>query len=521
MWKKLQIAAIVGTSILLLIAGSVVFMERRFEDPPRSTKRESFLYGTIGVEIMPLVVFQVLPDMFPDRFQPAGPKEGDWIQQYGFVRNTTGENYGLPHGFAVSHYRPRSGGPLPVHFVGFSCGLCHTANFRTTEKQEGPVVVGMGNNALDLFAWVEALQGALLDEQRLTVDAVDHAYQKKFHRKLKVVEKVVIANWLKQARKSLETGIAKWDAPWGPKELRNAAYQPNGPSRTQAFRELVRLYMDRPAASDRSYSKLPPVYGQRFREWAQADGSVRSPTTRSVFAALAAGATVDNLVMPGIHGNLKNNVEFTRDLQWPKWNELLPNHPIAADRAARGRQLYMRHCGDCHGWPDGQGGWVNGKRMGEVIDATVIGTDPERVNYRYYDTLTTKLWEAIPASNPLKPHREDVRPGPLGATRGYINAPLEGLFTRVPYFHNGSVLTLAEVINLEPRRDVFYRGRNLYDPVRVGLASPDALDSRHYYRFDTRLVGNSNKGHDFPWTYKGPGWDEAQLRDLLEYLKTL
>jgi hypothetical protein len=61
----------------------------------------------------------------------------------------------------------------------------------------------------------------------------------------------------------------------------------------------------------------------------------------------------------------------------------------------------------------------------------------------------------------------------------------------------------------------------IYDPEALGLYSPDAPDRSHYFKFDTSLRGNSNRGHDYPWAYKGPGWDEHALRDLLEYLRTL
>jgi hypothetical protein len=98
---------------------------------------------------------------------------------------------------------------------------------------------------------------------------------------------------------------------------------------------------------------------------------------------------------------------------------------------------------------------------------------------------------------------------------------LESVFARAPYLHNGSVLTLAELINLKPRRNIVYRGDNVYDPVNVGLASPDAPDDQHYFKLDTSVKGNSNQGHDYPWPYQGTGWDEAALEDLLEYLKTL
>lgn len=107
------------------------------------------------------------------------------------------------------------------------------------------------------------------------------------------------------------------------------------------------------------------------------------------------------------------------------------------------------------------------------------------------------------------------------AARGYLASPLDGAFLRAPYLHNASVLTLAELINLEPRRDTFFRGRNLYDTARIGFASPAKADAKRYFRFDTATLGNANTGHDYPWAYDDPQRSEADLRALLAYLKTL
>ena len=105
---------------------------------------------------------------------------------------------------------------------------------------------------------------------------------------------------------------------------------------------------------------------------------------------------------------------------------------------------------------------------------------------------------------------------------GLIEAgPVDGAFLRAPYLHNASVLTLAELINLEPRRTEFYRGRNTYDIERVGFHSPSARDDQRYFRFDTAAPGNSNSGHDYPWAIDDPRRDPAALSDLLAYLKTL
>jgi hypothetical protein len=83
------------------------------------------------------------------------------------------------------------------------------------------------------------------------------------------------------------------------------------------------------------------------------------------------------------------------------------------------------------------------------------------------------------------------------------------------------VLTLAELINLKKRRDVFYRGHNSYDPIDVGYRSPDAPDAASHFKFDTAVRGNSNKGHDYPWAYDDARRNVDDLTALLEYLKTL
>lgn len=158
---------------------------------------------------------------------------------------------------------------------------------------------------------------------------------------------------------------------------------------------------------------------------------------------------------------------------------------------------------------------------GQVMPIEQIRTDPERVNFRYNESLPDALYAFFPDGHPLRPKREDIRPGPAGTTRGYINQPIESVFARAPYLHNGAVLTLAELINLKPRRAVFYRGANTYDPIDVGLATPLQPEAAIYYRFDTAMRGNSNQGHDYPWAYHGPGWNQASLEDLLEFLKTM
>jgi hypothetical protein len=62
-------------------------------------------------------------------------------------------NQGLPIGFAVSNYRPGSGAPSPVAFVGFSCALCHSTRVRESDTDAGRIIYGPGSISLNLFAW--------------------------------------------------------------------------------------------------------------------------------------------------------------------------------------------------------------------------------------------------------------------------------------------------------------------------------------------------------------------------------
>ncbi|WGV26144.1 hypothetical protein [Halotia branconii] len=524
MLKVIRVAAISLISILLVATFGFLYIESTWAKPVFRTPQEAFIHGSIGTELAPLPVMQVLPDIFPDQFQPAGKEAGDWVEQFGFIHSKPGENEGLPVGFSTSNFQPQSGNPSPVKFVGFSCALCHTSQIKRSPEDEGVIVTGMGSTSLDLFAWVDAFKTAILDEKRLTVENVAEAYETKFQKPLGILEKTVVSFWLSTARGQIQATLPKWDAPYSGKDLRNSQLEPIGPARTQPFKELVHFVMDRPAALDKSYSKLPSLYEQKNRDWAQYDGSVKDRLSRSVLAAVAAGATPNNLVVPEISHNVTQAIEYTLDLKGPKYTEVFKDQGIQLDpqKIERGRAVFMQSCATCHGYRNLEDDtWVKGELQGLITPIEEIKTDSERVNYRYYQELPDAVESFFPDNHPLKPKRENLRPGPLGDTKGYINAPIEAVFARAPYLHNASVLTLAELINLKPRREVFYRGENLYDPVDVGLISPTEADDQHYFKLDTRVQGNSNKGHDYPWGYQEAGWNQGDLEDLLEYLKTL
>jgi hypothetical protein len=521
MVRALQMVLIAITSVVLVAVVGLVVLEATWTTKAPQSPQDYFLYGSTGTELMPLPVFQVLPDLFPDQFQPAGKDAGDWVDQFGFIRGQAGINDGLPVGISVTHYRPKSGAPSPVEFVGFNCAICHTAVIRRTDNSQGTLVYGMGNPNIDLVAFGDAVKTSLLDEKRLTVDTIESAYETKLHKTLGPLDKLMITVWLQGVRQALKQEMPMRNQPFGGADLRNASLMPSGPGRNQPMKETVRFLIDETPEPDGGSSKIPCLYEQHQRDWAQYDGSLRDPITRNSLAALGVGASIYNLRVPGILETLNQSYIYIRDLHGPAYSETFKDQPIDHARASRGQNVYMRYCSDCHGWPGAQPGeWIKGKRQNQVTPVEEIGTDSARVTFRFYPEMAQLIYGFFPDNHPLKPKRSDLRPNP-GDVHGYINQPIGSAFSRAPYLHNGSVATLAELINLEPRRPVLYRGSNLYDPARVGLLVSDKPDALRYFRYDTQVYGNSNKGHDYPWAYHGAGWNENDLKDLLEYLKTL
>jgi mono/diheme cytochrome c family protein len=522
-WRQIvnwsQVGAVVIVTALLLLTVLFLIVERSWVEPRFRKPEEAFRFGTIGTELAPLPVLMILPELFPEHFQPLGPAAGDWVEQFGFLRTEDPRARGLPVGFTVSNYRPQSGAPSPVEFVGFSCILCHSTEIRAEGSDKARLVVGPGNVSMNLFAWVDAFKISILDEERLNMSAIVETYETKTGKMLPAMDKLFINLWLKGIRKTIRDGLPRFDEPFGYAHTLTPEVVPTGPGRTQPFRTIVRRFLNLPGTNMSVYTKISTVYQQGLKKWAQVDGSVGDLDTRSSSAALAAGATVHNLAVPEIVHNVKSSTYYTIDLRGPSYDEVFPEAAAAIDfdSVSLGEQVYMEHCEACHGHPDSETEtWIAGARQGEVVSHEEIGTDPERVVFRHNERIPDVVRGLFPENHPFS-----VPEGNLRTTGGYINNPLDSAFLRAPYLHNASILTLAELINLKPRRTVFYRGRNVYDAQNLGYTSPETPNNAVYFRFDTTIRGNSNKGHDYPWSYQGPGWDEEKLKHLLEYLKTL
>jgi hypothetical protein len=101
-------------------------------------------------------------------------------------------------------------------------------------------------------------------------------------------------------------------------------------------------------------------------------------------------------------------------------------------------------------------------------------------------------------------------------TNGYAGMPLDGVWLRAPYLHNGSVPTLRALLLLDPRPARFYRAYDVYDFTGVGFTATGPEAEKNGVLFDTTLRGNGNGGHTY-----GTALPAAEREAILEYLKTL
>jgi hypothetical protein len=232
------------------------------------------------------------------------------------------------------------------------------------------------------------------------------------------------------------------------------------------------------------------------------DGNNTSLAERNLSAAIGAGVTPDSVDFAAI-GRV---ADWLKTLRPPP----SPYRPDA-NAAARGREIFASQCNACHGSADPAGYTFAGGMIGQVETNDKLGADPHRL-----DSYTEKFREYQLAHffvGTSHQFRYFVK------TNGYANLPLDGLWLRAPYLHNGSVPTLADLLNPpEQRPAAFVRGSDTLDPDRGGFVAPPCVPpsaSTGLFCYDTGKPGNGNGGHLY-----GVELSAAQKSDLLAYLLT-
>ena len=464
------------------------------DEPRRFTDiEEHYKYGSIGSEpgvsllrpvggvLPPYWVFRALPTICRDRL-PGGYAE------FGFITEPDRE---LPVGVSRRHR-------IGIDHVGLNCAVCHSGTVRETPASAPRLVLGMPAHQLDLQGFVQFVLDCTLDS-RVTAEAVRASFPRNggpgtFER---LLLRTGLMDRLKLQTLELKNRIDPILRERVPRWGRGRVDTFNPYKAIQFNWKLDEL----PPSELLGASDFPSLWNQAPREgmdlhW---DGDNDSVDERNLSAGLGAGitpVTVD-------HAGLKR----VRD--WI-WKLPPPAYPYAVDAsvAARGETLYRQHCVDCHADHRFRTGVISGTRVGRVEDIDRIKTDRHRLD-SFTETFALNQYTLFPDSR--------YRFTRFRKTHGYANQPLDGIWARAPYLHNGSVPTLRDLLNAPAERPAaFFRGYDVFDQVRVGFVSDVAeAGGRRFSRYDTSIPGNGNMGHEY-----GISLASADKDAIVEYLKT-
>lgn len=475
--RRVWIVVLALFLIALVIAAGAGFYISRVANSPvdYADIGEHFKYGSIGSEPangIPYWIWKVLPEMFPEKLPGKG------YASLGFL---TEPGKDTPIGFSERD--------VFIRRVGLNCAVCHTGTYRESPRTDPVLVLGMPANHLDLQGYINFLTDCALDPRfspQYMMPAIEG-----IGGKLNPLEKFIyqyIAIY--RTRDALITQG---------KQLELLRPHRWGRGRVDTFNPYKALKFDFPmeklppeeliGAAD-----LPSIWNQEPREGMQLhwDGNNTSVEERNKSAALGAGVTPTTIDLP----RLKRIEEWLLKFAAPKYP-----FPINQELAATGKQIYGQSCAECHAF--------GGAKTGKVTPLTEIGTDAYRLNSYTYEFLSNQ--NTLYAGYPWRFQH-------FRKTNGYANQPLDGIWLRAPYLHNGSVPTLRDLLEPVEKRPVkFYRGYDVIDQKKVGFVSdvPDENGQR-YFLFDTAEPGNGNQGHLY-----GINLSPEQKEALVEYMKTL
>lgn len=496
---------------------------------------DHFKYGSLGGERgykgqvgfgLPYWIWVALPELFPEHLPDKTPGRG--YAAFGYIYEPGGDpRFQLPIG--TSQRRD-----LGLDRVWINCGACHTGTVRATAQSPRQIVLGMPANRYNQGAWAKFLFDAATDEKFTPDRIVLKIRQLEKERRKAVAQGRLAGPRLPPELSYLDEQIYKLFVIPVMRErllmLRDRLgfirFETWGPGRVDTFnapKGLLNFPMHlAPEAEKRGNAELPSVWNQRARKGMQLhwDGNNTSVDERNLSAAFAAAIppTLDKC-------SLRRVARFLETLQPPRF----PAEKIDRALAARGEPIYNAYCARCHGAPAPpfkRAGGV-GDLVGTVVPLREIGTDRWRL-----DSYTPELARSqgiLYAEYPLRKSRAcPDDPGAKGyparfthfrKTAGYANSPLDGLWLRAPYLHNGSVPNLRMLLEPSHRRPkVFWTGYDVYDYENVGFVTEGPEAEAWGWRYDTSEPANGNQGHE--GRAYGTELPPEEKDALIEYLKT-
>lgn len=457
----------------------------------------------------------------------------------------------FPLGFAVHVHRGPGGPPEGVRMAGFTCAACHTGQI----NHRGTAILIEGGAALhDAVAF-----------QRMMAEAMVLTAELGWKRERFLDEVMRREPWpggREALARAFDAAVARIKARKDLEERLTVV--PEGHGRLDALQRIANQLLgedlgipanERPRDAPVSF---PPVWDIWLFDWVQYNASVRQPMVRNVGEALGVRARtnlVDRSGRPVPPPGRWDSSVLVREidliertlarLRPPPWPAAILGAVDPAE-AERGRGLFAGRCAGCHGIQVIRGTADPPEWHVPLVPLARIGTDPNAARGfagRRYDASPLGFRAPIGSAEALKVVTEAVKdraydrldPPATPAERaaldglgranlvrapcGYKARPLIGIWATAPFLHNGSVPTLHDLLS-PTRPETFVVGDREFDPVKVGYRT----DRPEFGTlFDTRLPGNSNRGHWFRdgggEGVLGPALAEADRRAIIAYLK--
>lgn len=479
-----------------------------------------FRYGGTGTEFVggvPYWIFRVMPKIFDDEFNGRG------YDRFGFGKDDTTYYTSRPVGRGLfladsTLHVPLLRTSFALKRVAINCSGCHRGEYLTANGDVA-YVDGMPNHTADLQGFKRFFARAFLDE-RMTgerlIQEINAALAEEDAPPLTAREELVYRVILAELKKRGRAGASAW------MDLR----ADNGPGRIDPFNAVKFEVLGAPDDGTAAQIDFPALWNQReeIRPWHHVDGNTRSSKARNRGSAIGVGAIAMSLP--------KDDIDAIG--RWLERDLPAPEYPFTAPppaRVSRGRALFVAHCASCHGLYDRQARAVEEVADSRYMERVDVGTDPERSR-----AFMKPAADALNAFGERRHLWEKDAFRPVKAAGEYLAGPLDGIWARAPYLHNGSVPTLGDLLKppapageLDPdeaqafRPRQFYRGSRRFDEQNVGWLSTEPMEGDRalfLYRTvddnDDPIPGNSNDGHTY-----GTGLPPADREALVDYLKTL
>lgn len=490
-FKKFLVRCVIVVGVLAIAGGWFGWYKffREEPEPKWANETERFKYGSIGAEAargLPYYIWLVLPRIFPEYIPgPGGYKA------FGLVWE---EGKEMPVGFTKK--------VIGFPRVANNCAICHVGTWRSKEDETPHVIATAPSHTTNVQGLLRFLTKSGMDP-RFTADTILAEIDREV--KLSTIDRLIYRfalipltrNALKEQHAQLE---------W----MNRPGWPEWGRGRDDPM-NLTKYFMTNMKVDNSTgQADFPSVWNLKIRK---GDGlylnwSCDTPAVRSVLidSALGLGAAPDpNLPFDELSWSLKRRAWFVKRME--ELDNFLsetppPKYPFSIDAAlvAQGKPLYAQHCASCHD--------VGGTYTNKPVPFAEIGTDVERAN--------TWLQAAADEANRRVKEMGINRPN-MVKIEGYCSPPLDGIWMRAPYLHNGSVPTLRDLLApVAERPKSFHRGYDVYDPVNVGFVTSGFDTARLGWKLDTAERGNGNQGHTY-----GTTLSPAEKSAIIEYLKTL